>query len=80
MYYLVNTVDLLSWVDHKPTPGARLHGECFPFFSKSLGKTNKTIGQNEVGSVRRTDGPLAEELGIPDSSGSASLVAENLAL
>lgn len=28
----------------------------------------------------QSDGPLAEELGIPDSSGSASLVAENLAL
>lgn len=55
----------------------------FPSSQNLSGKPIKlvwSIGQNEVGSVRRTDSRLAEELGIPDSSGSASLVAENLAL
>lgn len=52
--YLVNTVDLLSRVDHKPTPSTGLHGECLSFSQETFSKNSRSeelvrnVGQNQV--------------------------------
>lgn len=50
MCYLVNAVDLLSWVDHKPTPGTGLHGERLTFPLKTFRQKYQNKRNNVTGS------------------------------
>lgn len=74
--YLVDAVDLLGRVDHKPTSGAGLHGKRLSFPPKKISENYNVKGSQADGSQLSS----ADSWWLLDSRTGASLLVVNLAL